>query len=172
MTTEYTWIVDGDVLLTGSADLFDGHQPILRCDQEKFVPDDYKFFMEKYLGIDHFHEHTFVGSTALWQNSICLQLDELCLAQSGMRLLDAVDHMLMQGDHPALPFSEFECYGHYAWTVSGSQPRLKNWNYVPYEKNWLEPIQIMWHTKQNIPITDRAELDRRYSALLSGQCPD
>jgi len=139
------WIVDGDVLVTGDPELFDSDQPILRHDNQRVVPQDYQFFMRKYLGIEEFNEYSYVGSTCLFQRDLCQELDYLCKKHSGMDLVSAVDHMLTTGSYPALPFSEFECYGHLASKQKHYCSKAQNWNYVTEHKSdWHAPIQIAW----------------------------
>ena len=164
INTKYAWIVDGDVLITGDPQLFSGNRPVLRFDPGDAVPEDYRFFMANYLGISSYHPHTFVGSTALFDVDICRQLDKHCYQQSGMDLMTAVETMLEQGQHPELPFSEFECYGHYAKSVSSPEILPKNWNQGPWEKHWDFPIQIMW----DHPIDN---LQNRVNALMEHRSP-
>ncbi len=162
--TEYTWIVDGDVLVTGDPQLFDEQRAILRYDNRKSVPDDYKFFAKKYLGIDEFKDNTFVGSTALWKNSFCRELEQRCINHSSLDLIQAVDNMLGD-DHPNLPFSEFEYYGHHICSMPDTILKSANWNYVSTDQNWNLPIQIQW--AQN----DCKNLDQRYANLMQHRDP-
>lgn len=162
--TQYNFIIDGDVLITGDVSLFDQEEPVLRHDPVVPVSEGYKFFGTRYLGMQKWHHRTFVGSTALMDRHISEKLAELCQHHCGMNLVDAVDHMLLNKQHPALPFSEFEYYGHLAW-IEGNSPVAGNWNYVPYQRKWHEPIQIMWANNNDI------DLDKRYQKLMSKQDP-
>lgn len=164
VNTKYTWIVDGDVLITGNPELFDGQQTILRSDSQQPVSDGYKFFAEKYLGISTFRSNSFVGSTAIWKNSFCQSLEQRCIDHSGLDLIQAVDDLLTH-DHPELPFSEFEYYGHHVCSMPDVILAAENWNYVPYMQNWDRPIQIMW--AQN----DSNDLDQRYDNLMQRRDP-
>lgn len=165
--TDYTWIVDGDVLITGDPELFSHGQPILRYDQQYAVPTDYKFFMQNYLGIDNFNDNTYVGSTCLFNRQLCLDLNLLCQKYSGFDIVSAVDHMLMAGAHPDLPFSEFECYGHMARQRNQHIVKKHNWNVVTTKKNpdWSAPIQISWAELGD-------DLDQRYQNLMRHRRPE
>lgn len=164
VNTEYTWIVDGDVLITGDPKLFYNQHAILRFDSKKSVPDEYKFFAEKYLGISVFQPNTFVGSTAIWKNSFCQSLEKRCIGQSGFDLVQAVEDLLSH-NHPELPFSEFEYYGHHVSSTPNVVIEEENWNYVPFEQRWDLPIQIMWADN------DSKDLDRRYDNLMQHRAP-
>ena len=168
--TDYTWIVDGDVLLTGDPELFSDHRPILRYNTGSSVPVDYRFFMERYLGILDVNSNSFVGSTGLFEHAICQDLQNLCMQRSGRDLVAAVDHMLTSDPHPALPFSEFEYYGHLArhqahWII---KPHNYNavWTSVHDDRaDWTAPIQVFWSTPD-------LDLDFRYQNLMQHRHPE
>lgn len=161
---QFVWIVDGDVVLTGDPELFDQAVPILRCDGIGEVPDDFKYFMRKYLDIHEFHSSTFVGSTALFETDVCRQINELCRQKQGEDLVQTVDKMLMSGGYPELPFSEFEIYGHYVHQQGETSLRLKNWNHTHWENNWHLPIQIAWASRDH-------NLEKRFQNLIQRKSP-
>lgn len=164
-TTEYTWIVDGDVLITGDPELFIDDRPVLRYDSNDSVSEGYKPFMRQYLGIEDFDANTYVGSTCLFEHSVCESLESLCRSRSGMDLVQAVDHMIASGSHTELPFSEFECYGHLARQKSQTLIRPQNWNYVHNRRpDWTSPIQIDWARPED-------DLDHRYENLINHRSP-
>jgi len=165
-TTQNTWIVDGDVLITGDPELFVDHDPVLRYDADLVVPPCYKPFMQRYLGIDDFNANTYVGSTGLFDHDICRVLESLCRSRSGMNLVAAVDHMITSGSHADLPFSEFECYGHVARHSSRCKIKSHNWNYVESKQpDWSLPIQIAWAQEGD-------NLDIRYKNLMRHTHPE
>ena len=164
--SNFTWIVDGDVLITGDPELFIDQDPVLRYDAETSVSLDYRPFMQKYLGIHKFNDNTYVGSTGLFDHEICRSLESMCQSQSGMDLVTAVDHMIASGAHTALPFSEFECYGHVARHDMRNRIKPHNWNYVHSTTgDWTSPIQINWAQPGD-------NLDRRYQNLMCHRHPN
>ena len=163
-TSEFTWVIDGDVLVTGDPELFSDKSPILRYDPRRPVSESYKFFMNKYLGLTDINECTFVGSSGLMEHRLCRRLQSLCFDNCGMDLVKAVDHMLTSGSYPDLPFSEFEYYGHLARHENNHVTQPYNWNYVPYDRQWSLPLQIMWDTK-----CKKKDLQRRFDQLMQHQ---
>lgn len=164
-STRYNFVIDGDVIVTGDPDLFDGQTPKLRADQSFCVPETYKFFGSRYLGIKNWHTTTFVGSSGLFDKQICLDMERQCQDHCGMTLLEAVKHMLENDDHPNLPFSEFEYYGHLAGS-QGAVVHAKNWNYVTFQSLWQLPLQVMWADGHS-----QDQLDHRYCRLMEHQNP-
>ena len=151
-STEYTWIVDGDVLLTGNPELFIDNKPVLRYDQERIVntsTSEYHHFIQKYFGIEDFIRHTWVGSTCLFDNNICREIWEYCLSRNHKTLTECVEETIsnITDTHLHWPFSEFELYGSYCKHFHPDKFYMteKNWNYAPRGKKLDMPIQIMWH---------------------------
>lgn len=163
----YTWVVDGDVLVTGDPELFYAGSPVLRYDTHCAVPESYRFFMNQYLGMAEANQFTFVGSSGLLEHRLCQQLISLCMTHSGMDLVQAVDHMLTAQSHPDLPFSEFEYYGHLARHEPNHKLLPHNWNYVPFGRDWSQPLQIMWHVGDSA-----ADLSGRFDRLMQHQSPN
>lgn len=175
-STRYNFVIDGDVILTGDPILFDADTPILRVDRSRPVAESYKFFGEKYLGIRSWNDSTFVGSTGLLDQEVCVIMERICQHHSGKDLTSAVAHMLELEPHLSLPFSEFEYYGHLAKS-QGMTPQVANWNHVPHDLNVHLPIQIMWHIgfgKYCIQKTDFDPdiLECRFNRLMQHQSPD
>jgi hypothetical protein len=164
--TQWNWIVDGDVLITGDPMLFRDDSPILRYDSDQCVSEGYKFFMSKYLGIHKYHDHAFVGSSCLFDSAQCKSLDQLCWEKNHCDLVQAVNHMLTTQSYPDLPFSEFECYGHHVWSQNIALLEPKNWNYVSHQQNWQQAIQIAWADNA------ASDLDFRYDKLINHRDPE
>jgi len=147
--SEYTWICDGDVLITGDPQLFHDQQPYLRYDDHRpytreltYVP-----FMQQYFGIATPFEKSFVGSTALFDNAICKEMWSRCLENSKKSLVECVEEFISNNPDNVFPFSEFATYGNYCYHYHKDKFSLTthNWNYVPDNKNSKLPIQIMWN---------------------------
>lgn len=144
--TKYTWIVDGDVLLTGDPNLFDPMgQPHLRYHRQSTNP-AYNLFIKQYLDIHKFYPYDFVGSTCLFENDQCRKIDQHVQKISGMSLIDSVHHCIIQPNHDPWPFSEFQTYGTWIYNMHPDTHRLseRNWNYCQNERRYDLPVQIMW----------------------------
>lgn len=164
--SQFTWIVDGDVLVTGDPELFSNGDPVLRYDTNSAAPESYRFFMNQYLGMTEANRFTFVGSSSLFEHRLCERLKSICIEHCGMDLVQAVDHMLTTQSHPDLPFSEFEYYGHLARNETNHRLLPHNWNYVPYGRMWSQPLQIMWDHN-----CAESQLDYRFDQLMKHQDP-
>jgi len=155
---DYTWIVDGDVLVTGDPELFINDQPALRYDHERTVnisTSQYHKFINKYFGIDKFLPYTWVGSTCLFDNKICQEMFTICQQRNNKTLIECVTETIkdwprgIAGYLPLdghWPFSEFELYGSYCQQYHSEKFYVskKNWNYATDQRLDL-PIQIMWN---------------------------
>jgi hypothetical protein len=146
-TTKYTWIVDGDVLLTGDPELFnDQGKPYIRYDKDYPIGVGYMEFIKKYLNIHNFYQYDLVGSTFLFDRDQCQQIFSHAQRTAGLSLVQCVDHCITQPNHDEWPFSEFLTYG--TWVYNNSDPDT----YVLQERNWRgnrekrydRPIQIQW----------------------------
>lgn len=162
-TTQYTWIVDGDVLLTGDPELFDDKAiPYLRYDKDYQIGIGYMEFIKKYLNIHNFYQYDFVASTFLFDRDLCQQIFSHAQKSSGLSLVQCVDHCITQPNHDEWPFSEFLTYGN--WVYNNSDPgtyvlKERNWSYSA-EKRWDRPIQIMWSYS---PLLQHLDLPARYT---------
>jgi hypothetical protein len=141
-----TYIVDSDVLFTGDPELFDLDKIYLRYHKHCAVPDEYKFFMSQYLGMTEFSQHSWVGSTCVFDHHILKEIDQLCRAKNNMDLVQCVNHMLENFPNLDVPFSEFELYGHVSQQLFADQfvVQERNWCYANMESRPHDPIQIMW----------------------------
>ena len=154
---DYTWICDGDVLITGDPELFYNGMPCLRYDSHQLQERCYVPFMEKYFGLAQQFTHSFVGSTALFDNKICREMWEHCVSTHGKSLVDCVKEFIDSNPSNQHPFSEFATYGNYCYTHYRDKffVATHNWNYVPKKKVSNMPIQIMWN--QAHPDLEQAE---------------
>lgn len=132
ISTRYTWIVDGDVLIRADPDLFhaDG-RPYLRYNTIPTSP-GYVSFIKRYLDLHDIYPHDFVGSTCLFDNQECEKIYEHVLKKQGMTLTDCVNECITELDHDPWPFSEFETYG--TWIVNTCPEShvlaYQNWHYI------------------------------------------
>jgi hypothetical protein len=148
----FTWIIDGDVLITKDPELFNNHRPVLRYDHDVAVDLDaseYHSFIKKYFGISEFYPHTWVGSTCMFDNSIVEEMWRRCQQINNQTLIECVEQTVSQivDKNKHWPFSEFELYGNYCYTHHRDRFDIqsKNWNYAPNQHGLDLPIQIMWH---------------------------
>lgn len=161
-STKYTWIVDGDVVLTGDPVLFnDQGIPYLRYDKDYPIGVGYMEFIKKYLGIDNFYQYNLVASTFLFDRDECRQIASHVQKTSGSSLVQCVNHCITQPNHDEWPFSEFLTYG--TWVFNRTDPdtyvlQERNWSYSQ-EKRWDRPIQIMW---SSLPLLAHLDLEARY----------
>jgi len=146
--SEYTWICDGDVLVTGDPQLFYNQQPCLRYDDNRPYTHELTYipFMQQYFGIETPFKKSFVGSTALFNNSICKEMYNYCLENHKKSLVKCVEKFISDNPSNSHPFSEFATYGNYCYAYHRDKFFLTthNWNYVPENINSKLPIQIMW----------------------------
>ena len=156
-SADYTWIVDGDVLVVDNPELFIENKPALRYDQDKLVDFDsseYHDFITKYFGIKNFIPNTWVGSTCLFDNNICQEIWDVCAQLNNKTLTECVDETIstITDIHAHWPLSEFELYGSYCYSNYKEKFYIteKNWNYGiwnrprPNATKLSMPIQIMW----------------------------
>lgn len=153
-TAPYTWIVDGDVLITQDPELFVQGLPALRYDQDRlvnFANSEYHDFIKKYFKINDFLPYTWVGSSCLFDNKICEEIWNNCQQLNNKSLIECVDETISpiqeheKNNH--WPFSEFELYGSYCYHHHREKFHVtqKNWNYAPTTEHIDWPIQIMWN---------------------------
>lgn len=164
INSDYTWIFDGDVLLTGDPELFDeSGKPYLRYDPDETICADFIPFMEKYLGFTNFYTQTWVGSTALFDHKIVKSLWQ------SNDLIHQVNDMLTVGGYTETPFSEFEIYGNYAYNNFGDSVTIapSNWGdrgrpWLPAKQDASKPIQVMWNRDN----TDSGHLQKTFNRLM------
>lgn len=163
MNGDRTYIVDGDVIFTGDPVLFNQNKLYLRQDKSCKVPEDYKFFIQKYLGMDKFSEHTYVGSTCMFEHDVLKYVLASCVEKNKKTLINCVNEIIESEDHPDYPFSEFEIYGHIANEYFADRFILaeKNWAYPDDRNSKQEPIQIMWADNES------ENLEQIYSSFNS-----
>lgn len=146
--SDYTWVCDGDVLVTSDPELFRQDQPVLRYDANKpaAVEPDYNEFTKKYFGIDPVYEYSFVGSSALMHNAICKEMDDFCHQHHNKSLVECVQQTVEETKSSTPCCVEFASYGNYCWQHHRDKFYLDraNWNYAPTVNTAL-PLQIMWH---------------------------
>lgn len=158
-TSDYTWVCDGDVLVTGDPELFYQGKPVLRYDHNKpaRIEPAYNQFTTNCFKIDPVYEYSFVGSSALMDNSICQEMDNFCQRNYGKSVVECVQE-LIEGEHDQLPCCvEFASYGNYCWHYHPDKFHLDhaNWNYAPNMKLNL-PLQIMWQLfNKDLDIAER-----------------
>jgi hypothetical protein len=147
--SQYTWICDGDVLVTDDPELFHNQTPCLRYDDTRLYTTELTYvpFMQQYFGIKTPFEKSFVGSTALFDNSICKEMWSYCSENYKKSLVACVEEFIFNNPNNTHPFSEFATYGNYCYTHHRDKFFLArhNWNYVPEKNNSKSPIQIMWN---------------------------
>ena len=153
--SDYTWICDGDVLVTGDPKLFDSHgTPYLRYHDRAPSP-NYNQFIKQYLGLHNFWSGDFVGSTCVFDHAQCQLLDKHIQTTTALDLIESVHHAIIQPNRHNLPFSEFQTYGTWIYNTAPDTHILseRNWNYCNSrarpkgnreELAFDYPIQIMW----------------------------
>lgn len=148
--SKYTWICDGDVLLTGDPELFHNGKPYLRYDStEKIDETDsgYYHFIKKYFNIQNYYPYSWIGSTNLFDNSICKEMFDFCLTHHNKSLIECVKETI-ENSTSQFPFSEFETYGNYCYTNHQDKFYIDtyNWSRSGHKiKNRNFPIQVDWH---------------------------
>jgi hypothetical protein len=148
-SADYTWIVDGDVLVIDNPELFIEDKPVLRYDQDRFVDFDsseYHDFITKYFGITNFIPNTWVGSTCLFDNNICREIWDVCAQLNNNTLTECVNETIstVTDIHKHWPFSEFELYGSYCYNFHKEKFHIaeKNWNYGIWNQPRPKTIKI------------------------------
>jgi hypothetical protein len=144
--SDFTWICDSDVSVVGNPELFYNNLPCLRYDSNRPYEKEmcYVSFIEKYFKINSMFEKSFVGSTCLFDNSICKEMWEYCLQNNNQSLVECVEEFICDNPNNTHPFSEFATYGNYCYTQHSDKFYTlgHNWNYYPNGKNLNWPIQI------------------------------
>jgi hypothetical protein len=148
--SEYTWICDGDVLVTGNPELFYQDLPILRTDTIPLnFKNGYYDFMKKYFCMEHLYPTVLCngGGNCLMHNKIVEEMWQTCVGLNGKSLIECVQHEIENIDPHPFPFSEFETYGNYCLTHYPDQFYLTNhnWNFDPDRAGQGLPI----HVRQN-----------------------
>ena len=158
INSEQTYIVDGDVVFLKDPALYENNKTVIRYDSDYCPPKGYKDFIQNYLNLSQFYDSTWVGSSALFDHDVLHEIDQQCIENYNMNLIDCVNHMISSGNHSDLPFSEFETYGTYCWNNYRDRFvfKEKNWNY-PTES--AKDISIMWAEE------DDCDLDEKYCRL-------
>jgi hypothetical protein len=144
--SNFTWICDSDVSVVGNPELFYQGQPCLRYDNNRprEMETSYYPFIEKYFGISNIFEKSFVGSTCLFDHSICREMWNQCLENHNKTLVECVHEFILDNPTNRFPFSEFATYGNYCHTHHHDKfyTTSHNWNYLPDGKDLNLPIQI------------------------------
>lgn len=163
---EYTWICDGDVLVTGNPELFYQDRPVLRTDQ---IPLDfnngYYDFMEKYFRMKPVHPYVLCngGGNCLMHNKTVEEMWQTCMKLNDKSLIECVQYEIENNPHP-WPFSEFETYANYCLTHHAEQFHLTdyNWNFDPSLVEQGLPIHVR---KNNLNESQKAEWDRIWNTV-------
>ena len=154
-----TFVIDSDLVVLKDPELFENGKTVVRYHSNQPIPNDYKFFMKKYLGILEFSNQTWVGSSAVLEHDVLVHIDKLCISNTGLDLVQCVDYMLNNEQHNDFPFSEFEIYGH---VCNQHYPdrfifKDRNWTYPQEEQN--DCISIAWADNH------ATDLEQRYANL-------
>jgi hypothetical protein len=147
--SEYTWVCDGDVLITGNPELFHQDLPVMRTDNgTRNFNNGYYDFIKKYFRLEHLYPTVLCngGGNCLMHNKIVEEMWQTCVKLNAKSLIECVQHEIENNPHP-FPFSEFETYGNYCLTYYPDQFYLTNhnWNFDPALVGQGLPI----HVKQN-----------------------
>lgn len=129
--SEYTWICDGDIFVSGDPELFHKNLPVLRTNGQKIdLNTGYYDFMKKYFLLENIYPTVLCngGGNCLMHNKIVKEMWQVCQNLNKKSLVECVQSEIENNSNP-FPFSEFETYGNYCLTHYPDQFYLSNHNW-------------------------------------------
>ena len=151
---DYTWIVDGDIIVTGDPELFVNNKPVIRYrpyyllgqDPARPLQPEYFNFIKTYLKINNQYPFDLVGSSCLFDNQIVEEIWSRCLEINSRDLVACVEEQIIdkRGLNMRLPFSEFFTYGNYCYNYHRDKFHFAecNWNESIETFQWTEATKF------------------------------
>jgi hypothetical protein len=141
----FTWVVDSDILIYKTLNLFDPESalPYLRYQTYDVDPAHGCYeFMQRYFGIRSVHPKVIANGAGncIFDHRVLAEMHDYCKTHNGMCLIDLLESLMSQHTQQQLdqwrgyPFSEFETYGN--WVHQNCSNRA-----IPATQNWASPSQ-------------------------------
>ena len=151
--TAYTWILDGDCVLSAPVQLFapSGRPYIHRTYQNINESNGYYNFMRHFFGIEPLPKKLANGGgSCMFDTLIIERLWTVCQEHNQNNLVDCVNSVINPGgpgqnSHNLWPFSEFETYANFAATFYANRFEWANPNWTIYSYQPLNTYPILVH---------------------------